>query len=335
MAFKLTPEQQKELDSMTSYKEREEFMELCKLEADYSEGNPPEPEPTPAPAPEPVSQPVVAEPAPVAEVKADEGFDWRAEAETWKKRKGDADRALGPVQQENARLRKEVEASDSKFEDLKSMLLKLQEEVAASKTPQRDADLEADEEFAQAYPDVANRIRLAEERAARMAKASVDERLRAIEEGERIRAEALERERQKAYEERHEAAVRKVHPDLGDLFDPNKLAPRLAVWANTQPPMVKDAVMNPLAHTPEDVAYALSAFKASEMPSAAKPSLGDMVQNAKSKTHVADPVQLDYFSEDELSEKNINALLRASRNDPAAMDAIVAKYERSLMQSNR
>jgi hypothetical protein len=334
MAFKLTPEQQAIYDKMVSFKEKESYLEECQLEAAFY--GDPEPSPVSEPAP-PVVEPEAVKPEPekkdevpepIAPPIADtDDTDWKQEAEVWKKRKADADRALTPIQQENAKLKKERESQSAELAELKSML----EDRFAELKKQTKPDESPEDDFALTYPDVAERIA----RAKREMKGEVDkelnERLRKIEEADRRRNESHEAERLEAYRVKHEARVKSKHPDVADYFDPEKKAPALVEWAKTQPPMIGQVLNQPLNYTPEDVIFALDSFKQSlKSPEPKTPTLGDRVQAAKSIPSIATPVEDDLFSEDEMTDKHIETLMRQHRLDPKELDKIEAKYIRTF-----
>lgn len=354
MPFKPTPEQEKELEGLSSFKERENALELMALEWSLANGenpNPPDPEPEPvAPQPEPTPrvednpephsnetpvEPPVPEPAKV-DASHDEAY-WRKEAETWKKRKADADRALTPAQQENARLRKENEAHSSELQELKSMVQEIAKAMAAKSTVTEAVEPDPLDEFSQTYPEVAQRLartrREVEESVKRELaekQRELDERLHKIQEEAEAEKRRLEDERVNAYAANHAEAVKAAVPRMADYFDPNKLAPDLAAWSKTQPPLIQAVLETPLHFTPKDVAYALKLYeKSKETPEPPKkPKLGDMVQSARSNTAVAEPKEVDYYSEEEMS--HIDETMRKNSHDPKKLDEIVAKYERTF-----
>jgi hypothetical protein len=165
---------------------------------------------------------------------------------------------------------------------------------------------------------------------------STNARLKSIEDAESTRLKSLEAERQEAYKVRHELQVKAVHPDVADYFNPDKHAPALAEWVKSQPPMIGNVLNDPLAHTPEDVAFALTSFKNSiKTPAAKIPSLGDRVQSAKSITTVTEPSKQEYFSEDEMTDKHIETLLRNAKSDPAKLEEIMDKYERTFIHMSK
>jgi len=339
MAVALTPEQQAVFDGMHSFKERESYLEEVALEAVFKKGiSQPSPEPTPEPAPpiaEPVP-PVVVEPEPIVpEVKKveDDVADWKKEAETWKKRKADADKALTPIQQENARLRKEHENASSEIADLKSMFAELNSKLDGFKQPVRP---EPDDDFALTYPDVAARIAKAKQEVEGNVDRLVNERLRKIEEDAKQRSASADKDRQEAYRVNHESRVKASHPDVADYFDPNKKAPDLIEWVKTQAPMIAAVANEPLSYPPDDLIFVLNSFKQSQNKTAPKtPSLGDRVQNAKSVPSVAVPTEQSYFTEEEMTDKHIETLLRNARSDPKKMDEIMDKYERTFIHMSK
>ena len=142
MSYKLTASQQAIYDGMISFQERKSFLEECELEAEYhgepanEDQKPPLDQALPIVEPEvePALDPKVEPKESQVDVPVVDDVDWRKEAETWKKRKADADKALTPIQQENAKLRKEAEYQAERFDRLESLLKEATEVKAKVET---------------------------------------------------------------------------------------------------------------------------------------------------------------------------------------------------------
>lgn len=293
--------------------------------------NEPEPEPIQEPTPEPVPEPV----APVEEVQDVEY--WKKQAETWKKRKADADRALTPAQQEAARLRKEEKDREDALAQLRNEIESLKQQQKAKPEPVEPDEL-VDEEFESNYPDIAAKLRaiekLAKERTSRAeAKAKELEDFLAKQKQEDEQRQATE------YANRHYAETKKLIPDIDDFVNPDKLGTPLVAWGQSQPEYILDVINNPLAYRPADIAHVVNTFKASTgmiagKPAATKkPSLGDIVTKATTAPpSIPEPQDTEYLSEEEFA--NIDDLMHRHAKDPAYLDAILKKYEATALRKS-
>ena len=355
MPFKPTPEQVKEIEDMSSFQERQNALDLMELEYNEAQGSLPDDEsatpevkvkeevsiPQPSPV-EPV-QPTAEEPAKhLSDDKPSDERDveyWKKQAETWKKRKGDSDRALTPAQQEAARLKKDQADSQAKYEERLARMEALLEKAVAQKSA--PVDFEPEDEFDTEYADVSRKIkqvtRLSEERI----KADYEAKIRAIEERSRKSEAQMEEESRRAYSDSHFAQVKAIHSDAEDFFSDDKLGPALVEWAKTQPNELYEAITNPLGHTPQYVAYVISQFKnvtRYTAPQAKKPSLGDIATKAGIATQPRMPEVEAGIFKDSYTGKEFDAdllYLNNHYNDPVErnkkMDELENKYERTLI----
>lgn len=296
-------------------------------------------EPTPAiseqTAPSVVPEAVQTEVPPASpEVPAEKNFEQeierlKKEAETWKKRKADADKHLTPVQQENADLKKRMEAmaSSEALEEMKAQVRELKEMLVTmqQKPSAPAAEIDIDPEFAETYPDIAAKLR---ETAAK-----VEQRLRNEYEGKfkefdtKVSASEKQAEEAKAraYAEMHFAEVKRHHADIEDFIS-DKYGPALSVWAETQAPIVAAVVANPLQFTPKDVAHVVSMFKTAtgyKQPKA--PALGDLAVKLNAPSSVAEPVQEDVLTDEEFN--NFDELSRRFSRDPKKMEELGRKLD--------
>lgn len=368
MPFQPSPEQMAILEKTRSFKERENLIEMWELEAlAMQKTDQPEPPVEPAiPAPvskvvetetqvqEPVVEPPPFEepPAPVTEAPRpaeDQGVEyWKQQAETWKKRKGDADRALTPAQQEAARLRKAQDELTHKYDERLSSIETLLKQMVQAKSV-LPVDLDPMDEVDSQYPDIARKIKatalLSAQSVEERLRKEMEERTRQIEERSKRIEEASVQERQHLYAESHFAQLKAIHKDAEDFFSETKLGPALVEWAKTQPPALQNVIQYPLDHTPQDVGYVISQFKNATRyaaPKPVKPSLGDLAVKANSATQVKLPdPELDVFPSN-VTEKDIDAQMRKLNNlyktDPKklseSMDELIAKWERTVIKRN-
>lgn len=363
-----TAEQMAILEKTRSFKERENLIEMWELEALAMQSqDQPETKVEPAiPAPEskvietvtqtqePVVEPPPIEepPAPVTEVPRpaeDQGVDyWKQQAETWKKRKGDADRALTPAQQEAARLRKAQDELTQKYDErLSSIETLLKQMVQVKARP--DVELDPMDEIDSQYPDIARKIKATAQMAAQGAeerlRKEMEERTKQIEERSRRMEQESVQERQKLYAEAHFAQLKAIHKDAEDFFSETKLGPALVEWVKTQPPVFQAVVQYPLDHTPQDVGHVITMFKTATRyapPKPVKPSLGDLAVKANSNTQVKQPDPEPDVFPSHFTEKDVDAQMRKLnnlfKNDPKkmdeAMEGLIAKWERTVIKRN-
>jgi len=331
-----------------SYKERENALELMVLE-EQIEAPAPEPAPaepskeaSPAPEPEAIPEPTkdpVPEVAPEPSLPemSEETLDyWKAEAEKWKKRKGDADRALSPAQQKAASMKKELKTKEEEWKeialslkaDLEELKKGLQREPVH--TPAFDDSL-ISPEFEESYGDIAAELKREAGNLTKRTDTTLESRLAAIEE----RNKQLEREQLLAqdtsYTANHYAQLKALHPDIDDFIDPNKKGTQLFDWASNKPSYVKDVVLNPLNYTPGDVSDVLNRFKKDKGVITKKPSLGDVMVKANSVPNIQQPQEEEYLSDYEM--KNFDSLMRTNNRDSKKIDELVRKYEATLTRN--
>jgi len=295
------------------------------------------------------NEPLLHDEPPALETESEKGVDyWRQlaekneqEKETWKKRKGDADRALTPAQQEAARLRKESE----KYEERLANMEKLLQQLAETKSRQT-VELDPDDDVDTSYPDIARKIKQTTNALEDKLRKENEERIKAIEErNNRFEQENNERE-QRMYADAHFVAVLAIHKDASDFFSPDKLGPAIVEWAKTQPEEIMDAITSPLSATPKYVAYIISQFKQATRyapPPAIKPGLGDLATKVASVTQVKQPdASPDVFPSD-YTEKQLDLDMRKVNNmyksQPdvmnKALDDLINKYERTLINRSK
>jgi hypothetical protein len=347
-----TPEQMAVLEKTRSYKEKENLVEMWELEALASVPVPPKVEEVPVSEVkpkevEPVVEPPKVEEPPAPEVEPkpaeDQGVEfWKKQAETWKKRKGDADRALTPAQMEAAQLRKQQEDSIKGLEDRFSSLEKLIQGLA---NRPRAVELDPDDEVDANYPDISRKIKATASSLAETLRKENAEQLRLIDERTKKYEQDGEAGRREVYAQSHFAQLKGIHSDAEDFLS-EKLGPALVEWVKTQPSELQDAIINPLSHTPQYVGYVITQFKNATKytpPAAHKPSLGDLATRAISTTQVKPPdAEPDVFPPN-VTEKDINAQMRNLNNlfkrDPEKLDKVleelIAKWDRTLTKRNK
>lgn len=341
------------LEEQLASKDQGEVAEILSLTKpfDIAVTTPPEPKPAPAepevksevkvePTPEPEISEQEAQPEPEppkAEPVKDVDF-WRKEAETWKKRKGDADRALTPAQQEAARLRKEKEERDAIFlrrlDEIESLV-----KQGAKPVSQSEPDLGSliDNEFRETYPDIAARLE-AMQKANELRVAKAEARTKEFEaffEKQRQEAEAA---RLEEYKVKHYSETKRLIPEIDEFVDPEKLGTPLVAWGQTQPPYKLDVILNPLSYSPSDVADVINQFKHStglnSPKPVKKPNLGDIATRATgAPTNIAEPKGESVLSDEEFS--NIDELLRQNAKNPKRVQELVELFERTAVHKSR
>ncbi len=294
--------------------------------------------PVPEPAPEPELAPEPMPESPKVEEIRDVDY-WRREAErerkeseTWKKRKGDADRALSPAQQEAARLRKEKEEHEATFSRRLDEIESLVKQVAKP-TPLAEpvSPQIVDDEFKEIYPDIALKLeaiqKANEDRVAR-AEAKTRE-FETFFENQRQEAETA---RQNDYRAKHYVEVKRLLPDVDEFIAPEKLGTPLLEWAKTQPPYKQEVILCPLAHQPADVVDVINQFKTATgmnaPKSVKKPNLGDLATRAQgAPPNIAEPKGGDFLTDEEYEK--IEDLMRKAAKDPREVNRLLTRYERT------
>lgn len=323
--------------SRMSYKERENATELMELEAEMNP--PPEPsipeaspipEVTPEPVPTPEPEPVVEE---TPELSQDTVDYWKLEAEKWKKRKSDADRALTPSQQKAASAKKELKTKEDEW---KTIAISLQEklesiekrlEQAPVQKPVND-DSFVSAEFEENYGDIASEIKRVASTLSARQRDEMESRLAAIEAHTKKQEIEQLTAQDGAYAASHYAQLKALQPDINDFIDPAKKGTQLFDWANKQPTYVRDVVTNPLNYSPIDVSDVLNRFKQENNIVTKKPSLGDVMVRANSTPNIPPPQEDEYLSDYEL--KNFDSLMRANKMDSDKMTELIRRYEATL-----
>lgn len=274
---------------------------------------------------------------------------WKSQAETWRKRKGDADRALTPAQEEAARLRREVEELKSKqaedrFSALKQELDQLRASLATGKSAQSQmADDEAMQTEIAALktlnPEAARLVELEGQRLNRTVestKAEMQKELEVIRQAKvELENRRLELERN-ALRESHRAFVVQQHPDIDDIY--SYALPALQEWAETDSPEYSAIVRDPLSVSPRMFAKVIKEFKQHASHTAEvehdtradEPAAGDLttrVRRASAHTK-SGATDTDILSEEELN--NFEKLMQASRENPAKQEILLRRLEKTI-----
>jgi len=358
MPYMPTPEQFAELETLKSFKERENLIALWEeeaaamatpsQEAGQQSVSVPEVTTTTQAAP---PAPIVQEPttvAPQAETSAQEEVksvdyylklakDREEEAKTWEKRKSDGDRYIGQLKEDLSKGQQALAASEARMNALEQTLKTLLERQATGQ--------ENEDEIDTSYPEISQKIKKSNAALETRLRQENEARLKAIEErNKQLEAEQTERNR-KMFAQNHYNQVKMAHSDIDDFLDPQKLGPALVEWAKTRPVEILNAVNNALDYSPEYVADIISQFKDhTGYRAPKKPSLGDLAVRATSVPQIREPEpELDVFPPD-FTEVDLDKLMRKlnndmrgrSRNDfEAAMDTVIAKFERTLQKRNQ
>lgn len=327
--------------SLKGFQQQNLERELQDLEAQYAKS---QQEAAPAvDTRQPVVEPVQTEAAPevveateTPQVESKQDIDfWMKEAETWKKRKADADRALTPTQQENAKLRKEIEHSvpADKIQSLEDKIAKLTEMISTQNrhVSEMGSD-DMDDDFSETYPDIASRMKSQASTLETRLRQDFERKLAEIQESTRKQQEQAEQARLNAYASNHLAEVKRLHSDVED-FVSDKYGPALLAWANTQAPLIRQIVENPLGFTPQDVAYVISSFKTATGYQPKKPSLGDVAVKLNSASQVNETKQADWLTEAELA--NFDELIRRNAKNPQKMAELERKLDNTLNRMHK
>ena len=338
--------------SKMGFKERQNAIELMELEARFEAAKPdPEPvepakaaseTPTPEVSPEPTNTPESLQvPGPEAtqelpEMSEDTLEYWKQEAENWKKRKSDGDRALGPAQQKAAKAKKELQGKEDEW---KSIALTLQEKLVAiekrleqspiQKPAQYDSVISP--EFEETYSDIASEMKRVNGTMEERFQKVMDSRFAAIEERNRMMETEQLKAQDGAYAASHYSQLKALHQDIEDFLPGTTKGTQLFEWATKQAPYVLDVVHNPLNYTPLDVSDVLNRFKSGNNVVTKKPSLGDVMVRANSVPNIPDPEETKYLSDYEV--KNIDELMRRYRKEPEKMDDLIRRYEATLTRT--
>lgn len=290
---------------------------------------------------------------------------WQKQAETWKKRKSDADRALTPAQEEAARLRKELEelktkqqedkfaslTQEDKFASLTKEIESLREALASNGRPAQskiakdealEPELDAELNALRALnPEFA---RLAELEAVRMRKSmsSVNEDLkRQLEEVREAKAK-MEQEREQikrtAATEAHRAFVTSKHPDVDEIY--NYAFDKLLGWAAEDSPEYVDIVRNPLSVSPQRFSKVISEFKrfaaedTDDAPGnqrdAGKPAGGDLATRVRKAAPASKPGSgsPELLTDEQMA--NFESLMQSHRLNPEKQEELLKRFELTI-----
>ena len=325
-----------------SFKERENALELMALEeqmeapSEPTPAEPSEPEASPTPEPEVVPE-SIPEPGPekveTPELSQETVDYWKQEADKWKKRKADADRALSPAQQKAAKVSKELKTKEDEW---KTIALSLQQKLEALEQKLEQApvnkpvydDSIVSPEFEAEYGDIAAEMKRVAGTLGKRQQTELERRLAVIEERNRQLEQQQLMDQDGAYAASHYAQLKALQPDVDDFVNPNKKGTQFIEWATKQPPYIQDIAFNPLNHTPLDVSDVLNRFKSANNIVTKKPSLGDVAVKANSVPNIPEPQEEQFLSDYEL--KNFDSLMRQHKMNPSKMDELVKKYEATL-----
>ena len=291
-------------------------------------------------APEIQEQPVSTPEVPVVEAKDVEFWKKKAEerekeAENWKKRQGDALKALTPAQQEAAELRRTNAALEARLEALASKMDSVLQQTSQPRHTEVDAD---DAEFNETYPEISKQANKTAKREAELVRRELEERIKKSElvqqELSSIK-ESIQQREQEAAILQHFNEVKSVHSDA-ELFFNHVLGPAFTEWASTQSPMIERIATSPMSAASKDVAYVISQFKADTglNKKTSQPSLGDRMTKAMNAPPI--PVvakEADLLSDHEM--KNIESLLAKNGSNPKEQDRLLDAYERTLIQQSK
>lgn len=278
----------------------------------------------------------------VAQELAEKAEKEEEEAKRWKQRKSDADRHLEPVQQENAKLRKENSALSDKLDRLEAML----EKLSANTAPQKPVVfIDPNDEFAQNYGEIAERLEIVKAQLREEMRSEFKSTISPLQDKLSHQERASEQEQEKARQAAHYMTVKTQHPDIEDFIG-QKYGPALLAWGQTQAPIVGRILSNPYGYEPEDLCDVLTRFKVSSglTKQAKSPSHADIASKVNSHTNVAQPpLPADVFGDD-FGEKELNAQLAMINRrtfdsgspvtnrelQQKAMDDLLTKWERTL-----
>lgn len=274
---------------------------------------------------------------------------WKSQAETWRKRKGDADRALTPAQEEAARLRREVEElkaqkAEDRFSSLKQELDQLREALAGGKNAQsKMAEDEAMQTELTALktlnPEAARLVELESQRIHRTVEQTKSEMQKELEEVRKAKTE-LENRRveleRNAIRESHRAFVLNQHPDIDDIY--TYALPALQEWAESDSPEYSSIVRDPLSVSPKMFAKVIKEFKnhatqAADIEKESRvdePAAGDLTTRVRraslqTKSGTTDD---DLLSEEELN--SFEKLMQANHGNQAKQDSLLRRLEKTI-----
>lgn len=298
----------------------------------------------PAPVSEPirvesqVEPPTPAEPVTETDIPAT-GYD-PVEVAAWEKKLSDlndryrnAQAALSPAQQVAATLRKKLTGAEKEIDQVRQEMAdrfeRLEKLLESKQVP---APREADpmDGLDELDPDLARRLRALEARV----EAKAMQPFKKLQDDMARRDEEARESATKSFIASHDATVRTLVPDFDALVGD----PTIKDWLVTQPPIMRAPLVNPYNHTPQDVAYAFSQFRASKRatPAAKKPSLGDLAANVRLSPPT--PLHDQPSGQDLLTDEQMNSielLLRKQMQEGKDPSALMDRYERTLLAKQK
>lgn len=273
---------------------------------------------------------------------------WKKQAETWKKRKGDADRALTPAQEEAAKLRKELEELKSKQqEDRFAALTKEIETLRSALTTGRPAQSQiAEDEALETELSALRAInpeaaRLAELEAIRLRKVVGSDNEAIRKELEEVRAAKAQLEAQReqlkadAIRNEHRAFVTSKHPDVDDIY--NYAYDALQAWAAEDSPEYLAIVRNPVSVSPQRFSKVIEEFKRyatsgsdSDGSGRSEPAGGDLATRVRKSSAPSKPGSQDpeLLSDEEMA--NFESLMQSFHQNPAKQELLLARLEKTI-----
>lgn len=284
------------------------------------------------------------------------GIDhWIKEAQQLRERKAEADRALAPVQQKNARYEKQLEQNTLVMETLLRKVEELQSQRNDSSReqpsidlfngydPLQDAELQDNPGLAQRFALLMNSVKQVNKSVAEKEKIIV-ERLAQIE-AERKAQEERDLANNYVSKLREQySSIKNTHPDIDDYAPGKPKGQALWAWANQPgyPSEYRDIVENPAKYSTEMVSHLLNLFKNSVNPSQTRPrqpSMADIVNTTLSGN--SSPIrqtispQDEFLTQDELrrADKILNS--EQMRTDPDEANKFLAKLIKTEMRNRQ
>lgn len=314
----------------------------------------------PTPLPTEAQKPTELPKAPAAEAQAatdipaeapvysaEEQAMWEQKLQKMEDRYKHLQASISPTQQKAATLRKKLDMTEGAVSELEEKLearfQRLEELMLASRrdTDHKPIEFEVATDLSNLDPDLERRLRAMEAsmnaRVAQIQKQS-EENIRRMQEDQQRREEEAAKAEWQAHVVQHDAEVRRLVPDFDNIVRVRESFDALAAWMAQQPSMIRNVLASPYQHTPFDVAYALSQFKASRQPasSAKQPSLGDLAASAK----LAPPTPLTEMASSQglLTDEevaNIETLMHQTVRKGGDPSELLDRYERTLLAKQK
>lgn len=265
---------------------------------------------------------------------------WKQKAQELQDRYRNLQSAVSPTQQDAATLRKKLKAADQTVEQIRQEMderfSRIEKLLTERQQPQVQAPSEPDplDGLDEVDPDMARRLRALKSQLT----GQLAEPLKKLKEDLDRREEKSREDAQRNYQAQHDQAVRGMVPDFEDLVYNPANAEVLKEWLKVQPPAIQTVLLAPYNHTPQDVAYVFSQFKASRRgkPAAKKPSLGDLASNMKLAP--VTPLNEIPSGQDLLTDAQMNSidlLMRKAMEKGEDPSIWVDRYERTLLAKQK